>query len=189
MPRDPYPQVVIINVVDIEATCWARDDPDRHVSDIIEIGLTPVDLVLGERLGKHKVLVRPERSAVSEFCTELTGLTQDAVDAGVSFAEACERLSAEHKAADRPWASWGDYDRNQFQRQCAGTGVAYPFGEVHVNAKSVFGTVHRGRHGMKRALEIAGLPLEGRHHDGADDSWNIAALILHLRAGGHWPSG
>jgi len=178
---------VIINVVDIEATCWARDDPGRQVSDIIEVGLTTVDLALGERLGKHKILVRPERSAVSEFCTELTGLTQDEVDAGMSFTEACELLSTEHKAADRPWASWGDYDRNQFQRQCAGTGVAYPFGEVHVNAKSVFSTVYRGRHGMKRALELAGLPLEGRHHDGADDSWNIAALVLHLRTDGHWP--
>ena len=127
---------------------------------------------------------------MSEFCTELTGLTQHAVAAGMSFAEACELLSAEHKAADRPWASWGDYDRNQFRRQCADTGVAYPFGEVHVNAKAVFTAAHRanrGGRGMASALKIAGLPLEGRHHDGADDSWNIAALILHLQAGGQWP--
>jgi inhibitor of KinA sporulation pathway (predicted exonuclease) len=40
---------------------------------------------------------------------------------------------------------------------------------------------------MARALQIAGLPLEGRHHSGADDAWNIAALILQLNAGGHWP--
>jgi inhibitor of KinA sporulation pathway (predicted exonuclease) len=179
---------VILNVVDIEATCWARDDPGRHVSDIIEIGLTTVDLMNSERLAKHKILVRPERSTVSGFCTELTGLTQAEVDSGVSFAQACELLATEHKAAGRPWASWGDYDRNQFQRQCAATGAGYPFGEVHVNAKSAFSTVYRGRHGMKRALELAGLPLEGRHHDGADDSWNIAALILHLQAAGHWPA-
>jgi inhibitor of KinA sporulation pathway (predicted exonuclease) len=178
---------VILNVVDIEATCWARDDPERHVSDIIEIGLTTVDLAGSERLARHKILVRPERSTVSGFCTELTGLTQEEVDSGVSFAEACDLLATEHKAADRPWASWGDYDQSQFRRQCAATGTGYPFGEVHVNAKSVFGAVYRGRHGMKRALELAGLPLEGRHHDGADDSWNIAALILHLQAAGHWP--
>lgn len=179
---------MIINVVDIEATCWAKNDPAKQVSDIIEVGLTTVDLAAGERLAKHKILVKPERSTVSEFCTELTGLTQDEVDSGISFAEACDLLATEHKAADRPWASWGDYDRSQFLRQCTATGVAYPFGEVHVNAKTVFGCVHRGRHGMKVALEIAGLPLEGRHHDGADDSWNIAALVLHLQAGGHWPA-
>jgi inhibitor of KinA sporulation pathway (predicted exonuclease) len=183
---------VILNVVDIEATCWAKDTPTGQISDIIEIGLTTVDLVARERLAKHKILVRPERSTVSDFCTELTGLTQDAVSSGRSFAAACELLSAEHAAADRPWASWGDYDRNQFRRQCAGTGVAYPFGEVHVNAKATFGAAHRGHRsgpGLVAALEIAGLSLEGRHHDGADDSWNIAALILHLQAGGHWPLG
>jgi len=181
---------MILNVVDIEATCWAKKAPDGQRSDIIEIGLTTVDLAAGERLAKHKILVRPERSTVSDFCTGLTGLTQDAVDAGLRFAEACALLSTEHKAADRPWASWGDYDRTQFRRQCADTGVAYPFGEVHVNVKAAFTAAyrgHRGGRGMAEALKIAALPLEGRHHDGADDSWNIAALVLHLRAGGHWP--
>ena len=188
---------MILNVVDIEATCWAKSAPAgtapgraEQISDIIEIGLTTVDLAAGERLAKHKILVRPERSTVSDFCTELTGLTQDAVAAGMSFAEACELLSTEHEATNRPWASWGDYDQTQFRRQCADTGVAYPFGEVHVNAKAVFTAArrdHRGGRGMAAALKIAGLPLEGRHHDGADDSWNIAALILYLRTAGHWP--
>ncbi|GCB43383.1 exonuclease [Streptomyces sp. NL15-2K] len=38
----------------------------------------------------------------------------------------------------------------------------------------------RKRPGMAQALRIAGLPLEGRHHRGEDDAWNIAALVLHL---------
>jgi hypothetical protein len=29
--------------------------------------------------------------------------------------------------------------------------------------------------------------LEGRHHRGDDDSWNIAALILLLAGRGDWP--
>ncbi|GAA2642620.1 hypothetical protein [Nonomuraea recticatena] len=36
------------------------------------------------------------------------------------------------------------------------------------------------RQGMAQALQVAGLPLEGRHHRGEDDAWNIAALTLHL---------
>jgi inhibitor of KinA sporulation pathway (predicted exonuclease) len=185
-----YPQHVIINVVDIEATCWEKRPPAGHVSDIIEIGLTVTDLAAGERLAKHKILVRPERSTVSEFCTKLTGLTQAEVDRGMSFAEACQVLVTEHDATTRPWASWGNYDRSQFLRQCEATGVSYPFGDVHVNAKTVFSSAYRenraGR-GMAAALEAVGLPLEGRHHDGADDSWNIAALILHMSNAGNWP--
>ncbi|MFF3598387.1 exonuclease domain-containing protein [Kitasatospora indigofera] len=179
------------NVVDVEATCWDGQPPPGAVSEIIEIGLTVVDLGRGERVGRHRILVRPERSSVSTFCTALTGLTQAEVDTGLGFAEACRLLAAEHRSGSRPWASWGDYDRHQFTRQCAATRAAYPFGRLHTNAKAVFTEAHglRKRPGMARALEIAGLPLEGRHHRGEDDAWNIAALVLGLSARGAWPAG
>ncbi|WP_461031486.1 3'-5' exonuclease [Streptomyces mayteni] len=179
----------LLNVVDVEATCWSGEPPAGQVSEIIEIGLTVVDLAARERLGRHRILVRPARSRVSPFCTELTGLTQAEVDGGVSFAEACRLLAVEHEAGRRPWASWGDYDRNQFTRQCRAAGVPYPFGARHTNAKRAFTDGYHldKRPGMARALEIAGLPLDGRHHSGEDDAWNIAALVLDLAARGSWP--
>lgn len=187
--RDDGENGKLLNVVDVEATCWEGTPPPGAVSEIIEIGLTVVDLAAGERVGRHRILVRPARSSVSDFCTELTGLTQEEVDSGLGFAEACEVLAAGHRAGIRPWASWGDYDRHQFTRQCAAARVAYPFGQRHTNAKAVF-TEARGlrkRPGMAQALVLAGLPLEGRHHRGEDDAWNIAALVLGLAARGAWP--
>lgn len=180
----------VVNVVDVEATCWAGAPPPGEASEIIEIGLTAVDLDAGERLARHRILVRPAGSAVSEFCTELTGLTQDEVDQGVGFAEACRLLAAEHRSGTRPWASWGDYDRHQFGRQCEATRTPYPFGRHHVNAKAVFSKAHglRKRPGMAQALRIVGRRLEGRHHRGEDDAWNIAALVLHLHERGVWPT-
>jgi inhibitor of KinA sporulation pathway (predicted exonuclease) len=92
----------------------------------------------------------------------------------------------------RPWTSWGAYDRRQFERQCRAAGVRYPFGSRHVNAKLTFSETYglTRRLGMKAAMEHAGLPLEGRHHSGADDVWNIAALVLRMasgrRDGGPW---
>ncbi|MEW1779271.1 3'-5' exonuclease [Streptomyces sp. NPDC086777] len=174
----------LVNVVDVEATCWAGSPPPGEVSEIIEVGLTVVDPAAGERLARHRILVRPARSTVSAFCTELTGLTQPEVDRGVTFAEACRLLAAEHHAGARPWAGWGDYDRHQFTRQCQAARTPYPFNRRHTNAKAAFTEAYglRKRPGMARALEIAGLPLEGRHHRGEDDAWNIAALVLHLSA-------
>ncbi|MFD7382123.1 exonuclease domain-containing protein [Streptomyces anulatus] len=181
----------LLNVVDVEATCWEGQPPPGQVSEIIEIGLTVVDLRAGERLAKHRLLVRPARSTVSPFCTELTGLTQAEVDGGLSFAEACRTLAAEHRTGLLPWASWGDYDRNQFTRQCRATGAEYPFGQSHTNAKVAFTAAYglRRRPGMDQALTVAGLPLEGRHHRGDDDAWNIAALVLDLAGRGAWPAG
>ncbi|UGT67229.1 exonuclease domain-containing protein [Nocardia gipuzkoensis] len=178
----------LLNVVDVEATCWAGKVPAGAVSEIIEIGSTVVDLDAGERIAKHRILVRPARSTVSEFCTELTGLTQAEADTGMEFIDACRLLAREHSAGLRPWASWGDYDRKQFERQCAATGVEYPFGQRHTNAKQLFSEAYglNRRPGMAGALDIAGLPLEGRHHCGADDAWNIAGLVLNIRERNAW---
>jgi len=180
----------LVNVVDVEATCWADSGPAGQVSEIIEIGLTVVDLDGGERVARHRVLVRPVRSTVSEFCTELTGLTQGEVEQGADFATACRILATEHHADTRPWASWGDYDRHQFTRQCQATETPYPFGRQHTNAKAVFTDAYglRKRPGMAEALKMAGRPLEGRHHRGEDDAWNIAGLVLHLADRGAWPA-
>ena len=179
-----------LNVVDVEATCWTGKAPPGQVSEIIEIGLTVVDLAERVRVGKHQIMVRPERSTVSGFCTELTGLTQEQVDTGVTFAEACRQLRREHYADSRAWASWGDYDRKQFLRQCDATAVRSPFGSVHTNAKQQFAVANGWPKGvgMHEALEVARLPLEGRHHCGADDAWNIAALIIQLMERNAWPA-
>lgn len=178
-----------LNVVDVEATCWDGAPPQDQVNEIIEIGLTVVDLVTRARLTRHRILVRPQQSTVSPFCTELTGLSQAEVDNGISFADACAMLTAEHQAGVLAWASWGEYDRKQFQRQCQTTGTPYPFGDRHLNAKTLFAAEHGLRRpvGMDQALTIASLPLEGRHHRGDDDAWNIAALVLHLAERGAWP--
>jgi inhibitor of KinA sporulation pathway (predicted exonuclease) len=186
---EPEPYGRFLNVVDVEATCWEGRPPPGQVNEIIEIGLCVIDVERLERVARDRIMVRPARSTVSEFCTALTGITQEEVDAGVDFREACERLAMRHRSDSRRWASWGDYDRKQFERQCDGTGVRYPFGSAHVNAKAVFAEAYGiRRQGMAEALRHAGLPLEGRHHNGSDDAWNIGALILHIMERGVWPS-
>jgi inhibitor of KinA sporulation pathway (predicted exonuclease) len=179
----------LLNVIDVEATCWDGQPPPGQVNEIIEIGVCVVDLDLRERVGRDGIMVRPARSSVSAFCTQLTGITAAEAAQGVSFEEACARLRYEHRSDSRGWASWGDYDRKQFERQCRGS-VRYPFGSRHVNAKAVFAEARGARRqGMAGALRTAGLPLEGRHHNGADDAWNIAALILHLLDRDQWVHG
>jgi inhibitor of KinA sporulation pathway (predicted exonuclease) len=161
-------------VVDVEATCWEGPPPEGQTNEIIEIGVCELDVRTAERLGKHSILVRPEHSTVSPFCTSLTTLTQEQVSHGVTFAEACRLLRKDFDAQNRVWASYGDYDRKQFQRQ--GT---YPFGPRHVNVKTLFALTRAlpREVGMAQAMELAGLPLEGTHHRGGDDAWNIAALL------------
>ncbi len=169
-------------IVDVEATCWDGPAPDDQESEIIEIGLCTIDVASGERLEKRSILVKPKRSRVSPFCTQLTTLTQPMVDHGVSFVRACSILRQEYASKERVWASYGDYDRRVFERQCREFQVEYPFGVRHLNVKTLFALVHAlpFEPGMAEALRIMKLPLEGTHHRGGDDAWNIAAIFAEL---------
>lgn len=171
-----------ILVVDVESTCWDGEPPPGEMSEIIEIGLCLVDVATLTRVERHSILVCPATSTVSAYCTQLTTLTQADVDAGISLVEACRWLDQQHRSRQRLFASYGDYDRVQFERNCAALGIVYPFGPTHLNVKNLAAVSYGWSRevGMSEALRRVGLPLEGTHHRGGDDAWNIAGLLCHL---------
>ena len=168
-----------ILVVDIEATCWENNQPPPgQQSEIIEIGACLLNVASGELAEKRSILIRPEQSEVSAFCSQLTTLTQAQVDAGIGFAEGCAILEQSYGSRNRLWLSWGDYDRQMFRKQCKARKIRYPFSKKHINFKRLFADLNgKNRVGMTRALEQIGLVLEGTHHRGDDDAWNIARLM------------
>ncbi|MBN1563469.1 MAG: exonuclease domain-containing protein [Anaerolineae bacterium] len=171
-----------IIVIDLEATCWDGPTPPDQESEIIEVGVCMLDVKTGERSQKQSIIVKPERSRVSEFCTELTTLTQADVEHGVSFEHACQILRRKFRVRDRTWASYGDYDRRQFIKQCDQKGIKYPLSATHINVKNMMAVLY-GLHsevGLVQAMAIMDLPLEGIHHRGHDDAWNIAALLAKM---------
>lgn len=172
-------QLDTIVVIDIEATCWKGKPPPSQENEIIEIGICPLDIVSSQPLEKESILVKPERSQVSKFCTQLTTLTQEQVDQGISFYQACMLLQKKYDTHQKVWASYGDYDRNQFEKQCQSRGIRYPFGKRHINVKTLLGVIQGlpKEVGMAKALELLNLPLEGTHHRGDDDAWNIARIL------------
>ncbi|HSJ56512.1 MAG TPA: 3'-5' exonuclease [Anaerolineae bacterium] len=179
-----------ILVVDLESTCWAGDPPPGEEHEIIEIGLCVLDVATGERLDNPSILVCPTCSRVSDYCHDLTTLNQEEVEGGMTLADACRILRDEYRGRSRAWASWGDYDRKQLRRECQAKGIEYPFGDRHINVKTLFALVRglKKEAGLDTALEMLGFPLEGTHHRGADDAWNIARILVWLldaaRAGG-----
>lgn len=171
-----------ILVIDVESTCWENAPPPGQSSEIIEVGLCPVEVATARRLEKRSILVRPQRSGISPFCTQLTSLTPEMfADAG-TLADAVRILRDEYHSGDRLWASWGDYDREQFQRVCREAAVDYPFGRSHLNLKTLFALVagQPRELGLDRAYTHLGWTMEGRHHRGHDDAWNIASVLCEL---------
>ena len=171
-----------IIIIDLEATCWNGKIPDGQVNEIIEIGICVLDTNTGEVTQNEGILINPERSEISDFCTGLTTITQALLDAeGISFVAACTKLREEYNPKQYTWASYGQYDLNMLKRQCKLRNMEYPMGAHHINVKTTFSEVKgiRKKVGMKGALQILDIPLDGTHHRGIDDARNIAKIL-------HW---
>lgn len=181
-----------ILVVDVEATCWeTREEQGDRPNEVIEIGITEVDLKHGKIGEPTSYLIKPRFTTVSPFCTQLTGWKpEDLADAG----EPLDILTAIKQdfgiQKDDLWCSYGEFDR--IKLGCEGRasmgglyGIRrhenpFAFMRTHINIKTLF-AVRRGLSkevAMDKALNIAGQKMEGRHHNGADDSFNIAKLVL-----------
>jgi len=174
-----------ILVIDVEATCWDGDPPAGQTSEIIEIGLCVLDVATGERSAPRAIMVKPQRSTMSEFCIQLTTITPEMLVDGMDFSAACALLREEYRSHQRTWASYGDYDRLQFVKQCEQWDIPYPFGPSHINVKNLlalqFGL--KREVGLGRATRLLGLPFEGTAHRGVDDAWNIAAVLARVLLG------
>lgn len=203
-------------IVDVEATAWEPKDtrPPHETSEIIEIGVTRLtyNAEVWTADETHSLVVRPRRSTVSTFCAELTGWTQDRLEReGTSYeaAIACLRKLYPHPD-ERPWASWGDYDRTMFatcavlheellseaeratlaRRRAGHTGQnagdykhpLYPFGRTHLNLKTLFALAHKlpKEVSVGEALTLMGLTFQGQPHRGVDDAVNIARIAQGL---------
>jgi len=161
--------------VDLEATCWARGEKQGRM-EIVEIGAVLYRPGTGI-VGEHQVFVRPLVSPVlSDFCKDLTGITQAQVDGGLPYPAALAKV-VELAGMESLFCSWGDFDRRQFEKDCSLHKVDYPF-PAHLNLKRLFGhRTGRGLRALDDAVKDCGLGFTGRHHSGIDDARNVSAIL------------
>lgn len=165
---------------DLEMCCW-NDGRTPNTGEIIEIGLAIVNLETKEIEKRGQYYVIPDHDEISEFCTELTGITPKIIHKQgrklVDVLESVRKNFGGHKAV---FASWGRDDQVLF-KECKEKGLQNPFFET-LNVKTLHKLLHKnnGKYGMKRAMQAANLEMEGRHHSGADDAYNLARLLIHM---------
>lgn len=168
-------------IIDIECACWMprESQPKNERSDIIEIGACKLDLQTGKISQKTSYIIKPRNSTISEFCTELTTLTQEDVNRGIPFSDACNKLAKEFGTKNRVWFAWGDFDRIHIQKECEFYGAIYPFGRRFINAKTLFSLMNglKKEIGLQKAMEYYNLEFKGTQHRGHDDAFNTAKVL------------
>jgi len=190
-------------VLDFEATCGDA----VPYNEIIEFPTLVYNLKEDKVEATFHEYVRPvDFPTLTKFCTDLTGITQDVVDAAVPFPVVWTRFQAfmkERGLLDDPqshvFVTCGNWDLrtmlpkqlqlcpNEYGLDGAGNLVA-PYNNL-INIKDAFQKHYKMRHakGMAGMLGKLKLPLEGRHHSGIDDCRNILRIVQTMLKGGWKP--
>ena len=174
-----------ILVVDLEATCWERGSGIKYTPEVIEFGICSLIPRTGEIVERESIIVKPY-GKISQYCTELTGITQEKVEVGMSLTKACEYIVEKYKPNRLIWSSWGDWDERALKTDCYLKNVQYPFSDQHFNIKAFCAiklakddTISKTT-GVSKALELLGMHFEGKPHSGLDDAVNTARILYKL---------
>ena len=176
--------MTVILIIDLEATCF--ENCEIADMEIIEIGAC-IATPSGEVLDRLSTLVKPEKTIVTRYCTELTGLSVDDLAKAPSLQTAF--LQLEHwldhcELKPDYWMSWGVFDAQLINQECANKNIKVTL-PAHHCAKTLFQKrllPKRRRVGLKKALDICGLRFEGRPHRALNDALNVARLLPYFMA-------
>lgn len=194
MPEINLDKYQHILVVDLEATCCGSNSIPRHQMETIEIGAVIVTTANLEIVDEFQTFIKPSRHRVlTEFCLQLTSITQHQVDTAPTFPEAMKLWQPWLSQFDKTiFGSWGAYvgvasrneNRRQFQQDSKHHQIdlPYPVSSNHINLKELFSTTQslNKRYGMAQALNLANITLTGTHHRGIDDARNISKLLPYI---------
>lgn len=169
-------------IIDLEATCSEDLEITAADMEIIEVGAVWAH-PNGEVVNTFQTFVRPTlNKLLTSYCINLTGISQNDVNDADLWPDVSKQLTSFatlHAPNRLIWGSWGQYDFKQIERDCLRHDLINPLlNWEHINLKREFARSRKIKEvGMRKALEMTGLPLLGSHHRGLDDAINIAHLL------------
>jgi inhibitor of KinA sporulation pathway (predicted exonuclease) len=170
-----------IITVDVEATCWKKGVFSRK-KETIEIGAVQL-LLEGDEANwpEFQTFVRPLRlPRLSSFCRELTGITQQDVDAAPAFPEALRLFLEWSQPVERiVLATWSRYDVWQLDLDLEAHGLpklALPFLDV----KKLAGRIVGSKSFEETARELAPEPRAMPRHRALADARRTARILGRL---------
>lgn len=155
--------------------------------EIIQIGAVHVDLQKGEVYPFfNEYVALPEGMPLSDYITDLTGITEEDLADARSLPEVLEDFwTAFDKAhAGYRLAGWGDDAVWMIEAsdRCA---VKVPHKTKTVDLKQTFeffraqrGLSNKKLTGLAGTIRAFGLTFKGRHHDAYDDALNTGLLLV-----------
>ncbi|KAI3353419.1 hypothetical protein L3Q82_019947, partial [Scortum barcoo] len=196
-------------VIDFESTCWR--EKNNYSQEIIEFPAVLLNTSTGEVESEFHTYVQPqEHPVLSNFCTELTGITQMQVEAGIPLQICLSRFSRwlqnlqlekgvvfpnkqQSSSTSSPsqklctFLTWSDWDLGVcLQYECKRKQLHKPdVLNSWIDLRSTYRLFYdRKPKGLNGALQDLGIQFSGREHSGLDDSRNTAQLAARMMRDG-----
>jgi inhibitor of KinA sporulation pathway (predicted exonuclease) len=165
-------------VFDTELTCWEGKDNLYKSREVISMGACILDVETLEIKDKFYMLSKPVRSEISEYCTNLTGITKEQAENANSFEHMCKSIMKDLDTKSHVSAAWG-VDNEQMYYECRNKDCKYPFSSEFVNISLLYSLFMSKpiNNGLEKSLVEIGMTFTGEKHDPYWDAYN-AALIL-----------
>lgn len=179
-------------VTDLEATCWEEKPYDAQM-ETIQIASLAIPIKQGKfelkengRIfveGGFNQFVQPQiNPKLTDFCKNLTGITQSQVDQADYFPDVFERwLTWMDAYQNYLFASWGWYDYNQLSRDTERfpywQGVMADFPHLNIKEYVKMKLNRKKKMGVSSVLNDLGMEFEGSPHNAYDDVHNIIRIL------------
>ncbi|XP_065336475.1 3'-5' exoribonuclease 1-like [Cloeon dipterum] len=179
-------------VIDFEATC-EEEKNNNYPHEIIEFPALLIDTKKREIVDQFHMYCKPEvNPTLSEFCTKLTGISQEHVDSAEPFGVVVSKfhdwllshkLVGNKRKTNFAFVTDGPSDFSKFFiGNCKLANVHLPpYCRKYINIQRAFMAHYRCKKpSLNGMLEHLALKFEGRPHAGIDDAKNIARILLVL---------
>lgn len=179
----------VICIVDFEAIC--EKDNEDVVQEIIEFPAHMVDVKQKKIVSSFHEFVKPKtNNKLSEFCVNLTGISQSVVDNSDSFPDVLDKFEIwfhnfikDNNITSFALATDGPWDMSHFfASTCKLYNIAYPsYAKRWINIRKVFSSHYKTQQlSLDQMLAYLGIEFEGRKHSGYDDAINIANTLIRM---------
>ena len=168
-------------IVDLELTCHPDgEEPLGWHPEIIQVGWTKLHMESFTLSPPVSVFIKPE-GKISEFCTNLTGITYKQVKSGIPWRDACKYIMRNFGTRKYPWAGWGD-DNLAVDAECLRTDSRSPFNEKYIDLSALYGfTFNNSRStSLGRAAEHLNTDFCRPAHNAANDALTTAHIAQKL---------
>ena len=167
---------------DLEMCCWeTAEETGKKTGEIIEIGLSKINLDKGEIIKRGQYYVKPEHDDISPFCHELTGITNKIIrKQGRPLELVLKSMVSNFGGQNAVYAAWG-HDDLVLLNECNEKGLVMPF-KNYLNLALIDRVKNRRKTKVSQvdAMKEHGIKFEGKAHSGYVDAYNLSKLALKI---------